>query len=87
MDYFTSILLQTKSYFSTELKVKELESRQIQELFMDAVEGAKRLNEAIYEVEYALSLNGFNCLSDTRRDLQSKRYLLENFNNLEGLLR
>jgi len=88
MDYFTPSI-EHKSYFSTELKNEELEiNPQIQELFMDAVEGAKRLNEAIYEVEYALSLVGFNCLSDRQqRDLQIKKDLLENFNNLEGLLR
>lgn len=88
IDYFVPSIVH-KSYFSTELNSDKIEiNPQIQELFMDAIEGAKRLNETIYEVEYALTLVGFNCLSDSQqKDLESKRKLLENFMNLEGLLR
>ena len=87
-DYFIPSL-EHKSYFSTELKNEVLEvNPKIQKLFMEAVSGAKRLNEAIYEVEYSLSLVGFNCLSDRQqRDFQIKKDILAVFINLDSPLR
>jgi len=87
-DYFTPSI-EHKSYFSTELKNDVLEvNPEIQKLFMEAFIGAKRLSEAIYEVEHSLTMIGFNCLSDRQKeDFQAKKDLLDGFVNLESPLR